>query len=168
MKCGDGHEPDRHHRGRRPMFSCGRTRELRNHRHSRRAFSQSLRGAGAGPAGGVSVLRLHRARRGAWAQAASRSWLQLHVRRFPERDQMSGHRSSPSFVREPEGNGVAEHFIRTLKENLLWIGRSKPSRNCAPSSSQSPGATMKLGSSRGLDTKRPRGSERSKPATNCD
>ncbi len=27
--------------------------------------------------------------------------------------------SSPSFVREPEGNGVAERFIRTLKENLL-------------------------------------------------
>jgi transposase InsO family protein len=29
--------------------------------------------------------------------------------------------ASPSFVREPEGNGVAEHFIRTLKENLLWV-----------------------------------------------
>jgi putative transposase len=29
--------------------------------------------------------------------------------------------SSPSFVREPEGNGCAERFIRTLKENLLWI-----------------------------------------------
>jgi transposase InsO family protein len=28
--------------------------------------------------------------------------------------------ASPSFVREPEGNGVAERFIRTLKENLLW------------------------------------------------
>ena len=25
------------------------------------------------------------------------------------------------FVREPEGNGVAERFIRTLKENLLWV-----------------------------------------------
>jgi putative transposase len=29
--------------------------------------------------------------------------------------------SSPSFVREPEGNGVAERFIRTLKENFLWV-----------------------------------------------
>jgi transposase InsO family protein len=28
---------------------------------------------------------------------------------------------SPSFVREPEGNGVAERFIRTLKENLQWV-----------------------------------------------
>jgi transposase InsO family protein len=24
-------------------------------------------------------------------------------------------------VRQPEGNGVAERFIRTLKENLLWV-----------------------------------------------
>ena len=24
-------------------------------------------------------------------------------------------------AREPEGNGVAERFIRTLKENLLWV-----------------------------------------------
>jgi transposase InsO family protein len=34
-----------------------------------------------------------------------------------------GIQSSPAFVREPEGNGVAERFIRTLKENLLWIKR---------------------------------------------
>jgi hypothetical protein len=32
-----------------------------------------------------------------------------------------GMTSSPSFVREPEGNGCAERFIRTPKENLLWI-----------------------------------------------
>jgi putative transposase len=32
-----------------------------------------------------------------------------------------GMASSPSFVREPEGNGVAERFIRTLKENVLWV-----------------------------------------------
>ena len=32
-----------------------------------------------------------------------------------------GIESSPSFVRAPEGNGIAERFIRTLKENLLWV-----------------------------------------------
>jgi transposase InsO family protein len=32
-----------------------------------------------------------------------------------------GMTGSPSFVREPEGNGCAERFIRTLKENLLWV-----------------------------------------------
>jgi transposase InsO family protein len=30
---------------------------------------------------------------------------------------------SPAFVREPEGNGCVERFIRTLKENLLWVRR---------------------------------------------
>ena len=33
-------------------------------------------------------------------------------------------RPSPSFVREPEGNGVAERFIRTLKENVFVRVRS--------------------------------------------
>ena len=32
-----------------------------------------------------------------------------------------GMESSPAFVREPEGNGCAEWFIRTLKENLLLV-----------------------------------------------
>jgi len=32
-----------------------------------------------------------------------------------------GIKSSPAFVRAPEGNGCAERFIRTLKENLLWV-----------------------------------------------
>ena len=31
--------------------------------------------------------------------------------------------SSPRVVREPDGTGVAERFIRTLKENLLWVRR---------------------------------------------
>ena len=32
-----------------------------------------------------------------------------------------GIESAPAFVRAPEGNGCAERFIRTLKENLLWL-----------------------------------------------
>jgi len=32
-----------------------------------------------------------------------------------------GIESSPAFVRAPEGNGCAERFIRTPKENLLWV-----------------------------------------------
>lgn len=32
-----------------------------------------------------------------------------------------GMKSSPSFVRQPECNGCVERFIRTLKEQLLWV-----------------------------------------------
>jgi putative transposase len=32
-----------------------------------------------------------------------------------------GATSLPAFIRAPEGNGCAERFIRTLKENLLWV-----------------------------------------------
>jgi len=30
---------------------------------------------------------------------------------------------SPSYVREPQGNGIAERFVRILKENPLWVRR---------------------------------------------
>lgn len=42
---------------------------------------------------------------------------------FQDELKMLGIRSSPSFVREPQGNGCAERFIRTLKEQLLWLRR---------------------------------------------
>ena len=29
--------------------------------------------------------------------------------------------SSPALVRAPKGNGIAERFVRLLKENLLWV-----------------------------------------------
>jgi hypothetical protein len=57
------------------------------------AVGQSLRGLGAGAPGGASLLRCYCARGGAWIEAASRSWLQLHVRRFPGRNRMPGDRS---------------------------------------------------------------------------
>jgi putative transposase len=40
---------------------------------------------------------------------------------FQDEIECLGIEASPSFVREPEGDGVAERFIRTLKENLLWV-----------------------------------------------
>jgi putative transposase len=40
---------------------------------------------------------------------------------FQEELTFLGITSSPAFVREPEGNGCAERFMRTLKENLLWL-----------------------------------------------
>jgi putative transposase len=40
---------------------------------------------------------------------------------FQKEMKLLGIESSPAFVRAPEGNGCAERFIRTLKENLLWV-----------------------------------------------
>src|ERR671932_2544885 len=40
---------------------------------------------------------------------------------FQEELRFLGITSSPAFVREPEGNGCAERFIRTLKAQLLWV-----------------------------------------------
>ena len=68
---------------------------------------------------------------------------------------------SPSFVREPEGNGVAGALHPNL-ENRPCSGCAclKPSRNCAPSSGPFAKAlTTALGSSRGMESKRLRGSE---------
>lgn len=42
---------------------------------------------------------------------------------YQEEVRFLGITSSPSYVREPEGNGCAERFVRTLKEQLLWIHR---------------------------------------------
>jgi len=40
---------------------------------------------------------------------------------FQDELRFLGIASSPAFVREPEGNGCVERFIRTLKEQLLWV-----------------------------------------------
>jgi putative transposase len=74
------------------------------------------------------VKRAVRERFGAFAKAIA-TGLQLrhdHGSQYVSRDFQSeirflGIESSPAFVREPEGNGCAERFIRTLKENLLWV-----------------------------------------------
>jgi transposase InsO family protein len=42
---------------------------------------------------------------------------------FQKEIRFLGMKSSPAFVRQPEGNGCVERFFRTLKEQLLWIRR---------------------------------------------
>ena len=74
-----------------------------------------------------------------------------------------GIEASPSFVREPEGNGVAERFIRTLKENLLWVRTFKTIEELRAELVAFARRYNETWPSRGMDTKRPRGSERSKP-----
>ena len=46
---------------------------------------------------------------------------QYTSRVFQDELRFLGIESSPSYVRSPEGNGVAERFFRTLKEQLLWV-----------------------------------------------
>jgi putative transposase len=51
----------------------------------------------------------------------SRSRVPVHVPRLQREIAWLGASSSPAFIRAPEGNGCAKRFIRTLKENLLWV-----------------------------------------------
>src|SRR5689334_9663016 len=44
---------------------------------------------------------------------------QYIARDFRKEPRFLGIESSPAFVRPPEGDGCAERFVRTLKENLL-------------------------------------------------
>lgn len=46
---------------------------------------------------------------------------QYMSRDFQRELRFLGAERSPAFVRAPEGNGCAERFIRTPKENLLWV-----------------------------------------------
>jgi len=62
---------------------------------------------GQGVASGLSVRHDHGSQYMAHDFQAEIAWL--------------GAASAPAFVRAPEGNGCAERFIRTLKENLLWV-----------------------------------------------
>jgi len=57
--------------------------------------------------------------RGLWARHDHGS--QYRSDAFQQELGFLGIASSPAFVRAPEGNGCAERFIRTLKENLLWV-----------------------------------------------
>ena len=110
------------------------------------------RGAGAGPAGGVSVLRLHRARRGAWVSCVT-IMAPITCPAISRRDQMSGHRSfavcganpramaSPSASSEPEGElalgADVQNHRGTLRAELVAFARAMTGRGMvAPAGSE--------------------------------
>jgi len=73
----------------------------------RQGVRQHFGGFGKAIAGGLSVRHDHGS--------------QYMSDAFQKEIAFLGIESSPAFVRAPEGNGCAERFIRTLKENLLWV-----------------------------------------------
>src|SRR5262245_49360550 len=70
----------------------------------------------------VWSARLERRWRAAWPSAAigDRSMSPMHF--APELGWL-GITHSPSFVGEPQCNGVIERFMRTLKEQCIWLHR---------------------------------------------
>ena len=115
----DGHR-DRRRGGSRRLRGRRSLRD-RVHRAPCRQARDPLRGPGADPPGHPRTLRGHR-------RGVARGLRLRHAHGsndladdFQQEVAFFGIESSPSFVREPEGNGVAERFIRTLKENLLWV-----------------------------------------------
>jgi transposase InsO family protein len=113
---GHRHDHHRHHRrGPGPRLRGGGSLHLRVRRAARRQGRQPVRGPGAAAAG----------RREHFGRFEAKAAEGLAIRHdhgsnylsddFQRELRFLGMASSPSFVREPEGNGCAERFIRTLK-----------------------------------------------------
>jgi len=71
--------------------------------------------------GGRAIFGSYEAGIAAGLQARHDHGSQYMSKYFQDDLKFLGITPSPAFVREPEGNGVAERFIRTLKEQLLWV-----------------------------------------------
>ena len=98
-------------RGRRPLH-------LGRRRLARCEEGRPLGGAGAGPPrdmGGFDKAI-------ALGLGLSHDWgSQYRARQFQAEIKWLGIRSTPAYVGEPECNGVAERFIRTLKEECIYL-----------------------------------------------
>ena len=106
----------------RPRSSWWWITARRVHRAARGQARDPVRGGGAAAAGDArhaSAATRPASRRG--LQARHDHGSQYMSDYFQDELKFLGITSSPAFVREPEGNGVAERFIRTLKEQLLWV-----------------------------------------------
>ena len=80
-----------------------------------------LGGAGAGSPGGASLHERLRQGDRTGSRSAARLGSQYRPRQFQAEIKWLGIRSTPAYVGEPECNGVAERFIRTLKEECIHL-----------------------------------------------
>ena len=83
----------------------------------------ALRGAGTDPPGRAPAFRRLRQGHRQRSRRATRPWLAIHIGPLSEGAGIPWRREFASLgpCARPEGNGCAERFIRTLKENLLWV-----------------------------------------------
>jgi len=132
------------------------TRQFGNRRHSRGAFSQSLRGVEPGAPGRSPLLRTIVPGRGAW------DWKLRHdhgsnymSRDFQDEIECLGIEASPSFVREPEGNRDTLRSSARSRRTCCGSGSSIRSRNYAKLSGSSRITITKTGWSLGMAIKRP-------------
>ena len=78
---------------------------------------------------------------------------QYRARQFQAEIKWLGIRSTPAYVGEPECNGVAERFIRTLKEECIHLHHFETLEEATEViSGLSSSATTKAGSSSGTGT----------------
>src|SRR5437879_1208665 len=88
---------------------------------SRGQESHAVRGPGAAPAGVRDYCGGFRAGAAAGIRNRHDHGSQYMSDDYQAEIAFLGMQSSPSFVRQPECNGCVERFIRTLKEQFLWV-----------------------------------------------
>ena len=102
-------------RGHRPL-------RLGRRRLARCEEGRPLGGAGAGPPGASGPTWAASARPVARGLGLRHDWgSQYRARQFQAEIQWLGTHSTPAYVGESECNGVAERFIRTLKEECIHL-----------------------------------------------
>ena len=90
--------------------------------HPRGAARHAARGARADPAGRGRTFRCRRQGHGRRPQHPPRPWEPVHVPRLPARDRLARRDVLAGPHTCPRGQRLwPKRFIRTLKENLLWV-----------------------------------------------
>ena len=101
-----------------------RPRDRRTRRLARRQARRSLGGAGADPPGRAPRLRAASGKDVARGLAIRCDWGPQYIAdAWINEVKWLGITISPSYVGEPECNGVIERFMRTLKEQCLYLHR---------------------------------------------